>query len=173
MPPIRRKIIDVDCLSESSPYKPKVKEESDDDVEEVRVEVGVDEVESDVEPQDDYNGLSDSDESDFAQDVADASEDIGDIGDDDEEDIEETPPSSGGDQDKVEPLIKVDDILGKTKDSVRAEGQVTPPGVWETCLLHHGTKTPRHLKNTHFALRTHSLPSQILSEYVHACHGRV
>ena len=59
---------------------------------------GVDEVESDVEPQDDYNGLSDSDESDFAQDVADASEDIGDIGDDDEEDIEETSPSSGGDQ---------------------------------------------------------------------------
>jgi hypothetical protein len=121
MPPIRRKIIDVDCLSDSSPYKPKVKEESDDDVEEVRVEVGADEVESDVEPQDDYNGLSDSDESDFAQDVADASEDIGDIGDDDEEDIEETPPSSGGAQDKVEPLIKVGDILGKTKDSVRAE----------------------------------------------------
>ena len=85
------------------------------------MEVGADEVESDVEPQDDYNGLSDSDESDFAQDVADASEDIGDIGDDDEEDIEETPPSSGGDQDKVEPLIKVGDILGKTKDSVRAE----------------------------------------------------
>ena len=67
------------------------------------MEVGADEVESDVEPQDDYNGLSDSDESDFAQDVADAGEDIGDIGDDDEEDIEETPPSSGGAQDKVEP----------------------------------------------------------------------
>ena len=73
------------------------------------MEVGADEVESDVEPQDDYNGLSDSDESDFAQDVADASEDIGDIGDDDEQDIEETPPSSGGAQDKVEPLIKVGD----------------------------------------------------------------
>ena len=27
MPSIRRKIIDVDCLSDSSPYKPKVKEE--------------------------------------------------------------------------------------------------------------------------------------------------
>ena len=85
----------------------------------------MDEVDSDVEPQNDYNGLSDFDESDFAQDVADASEDIGDIGDDDEEDIEETPPSSGRDQDKVEPLIKVGDILGKTKDSVRAE--VLPP----------------------------------------------
>ena len=116
MPPIRRKIIDVD----SSPYKPKVKEESDDDVEEVRVEDGVDEVESDVQPQDDYNGLSDSDESNFAQDVADATEDIGDISDDDEEDIEETPPSSGGEHDKVEPLIN-GDILGKTNVSVRAE----------------------------------------------------
>ena len=72
------------------------------------MEVGADEVESDVEPQDDYNGLSDSDASDFAQDVADASEDIGDIGDDDEEDIEETPPSSGGDQDKVEPGVSRD-----------------------------------------------------------------
>ena len=82
------------------------------------MEVGADEV---VEPQDDYNGLSDSNESDCAQDVADASEDIGDIGDDDEEDIEETPPSSGGDQDKVDPWIKVGDILSKTKDSVRAE----------------------------------------------------
>ena len=45
-------------------------------MEEVRVDDGVDEVESDVEPQDDHNGLLDSDESDFAQDVADASEDI-------------------------------------------------------------------------------------------------
>ena len=35
-------------------------------MEEVRLEDGVEEVESDVEPQDDYNGLSDSDESDFA-----------------------------------------------------------------------------------------------------------
>ena len=85
------------------------------------MEDGVDEVESDVEPQDDYNGLLDSDESDFARDVADDGEDIGDIGDDDEGDIEENPPSSGGEQDKVEPLIKVGDILGKTKDSVRAE----------------------------------------------------
>ena len=85
------------------------------------MEDGVEEVESDVEPQDGYNGLSDSDESHFAQDVADASGDIGDIGDDDEEDIEETPPSSGGEHDKVEPLIKVGDILSKTKDSVREE----------------------------------------------------
>ena len=74
MPPIRRKIIDVDCLSEDSPYKPKIKEESDDDGQEVRVQDGVDEVEGDVEPQDDYNRLSDSDESNFAQDVADGSE---------------------------------------------------------------------------------------------------
>ena len=84
------------------------------------MEDGVDEVESDVQPQDDYNGLSDSDESNFAQDVADATEDIGDISDDDEEDIEETPPSSGGEHDKVEPLIN-GDILGKTNVSVRAE----------------------------------------------------
>ena len=112
MPPIRRKIIDVACLSGSSPSQ----EESDDDVEEVRVEDGVEEVERYFEPQDDNNGPSDSDESDFAQDVADASE-----GDDDDEDIEEPPPSSGGEQDKVEPLIKVGDILGKTKDSVREE----------------------------------------------------
>ena len=121
MPPIGRKVIDVDLLNDSSPYKQKVKEQSDDDVDEVRVEDGVEEGESDVEPQDDYNGLSDSDESDFAQDVADASVDIGDIGDDDEEDIEEAPRSSGGEQDKVEPFIKVGDILGKTKDSVRGE----------------------------------------------------
>ena len=114
-------IIDVDWFSDSSPYKQKLKEQSDDDVDEVRVEDGVEEGESDVEPQDDHNGLWDSDESDFAQDVADASVDIGDIGDDDEEDIEETPRSGGGEQDKVGPFIKVRDILGKTKDSVREE----------------------------------------------------
>ena len=76
--------------------------------------------------------MSDSDESDFARDIAHASEDIGDIGDDDEEDIEETPPSSGGEQDKVELLIKVGDILGKTKDSVRQE--VLLPTAIYTCL---------------------------------------
>ena len=118
MLPIRIKIIDDDCLSDSHPYKPNVKEKSDDDVEEMRVADGVEEVESDVEPQDDYIGLPDSDESDFAQDVADVSEDIGDMGDDAEEDIEETCPTSGGEQDKVGLLIKVGDILGKTKDSV-------------------------------------------------------
>ena len=92
------------------------------------MEDGVDEVESDVETQDYYNGLSDSDESDFAQDVADPSEDIADIGDDDEEDIEEAPPVSGGEHDKVGPLIKVGDILGKTKDSVRA-GVLLPTAI--------------------------------------------
>ena len=121
MLPMRRKIIDVDCLSDSSLYKPKVKEESDNDVEIMRIEDGVEEVESDVGPQDDANGLSDSDESDFAQDVADDREDIGDTGDDDEEDIEKTTPSSGGEQDRVEASIKVGDIFGKTKDSVREE----------------------------------------------------
>ena len=121
MLPMRRKIIDVDCLSDSSLYKPKVKEESDNDVEIMRIEDGVEEVESDVEPQDDANGLSDSDESDFAQDVADDREDIGGTGDDDEEDIEKTTPSSGGEQDEVEASIKVGDIFGKTQDSVREE----------------------------------------------------
>ena len=119
MPPIRRKTIDVDYLSNSSTYKRKVKEESNDDAEKVRVRDGVEEVEIDVEPQDDDNGLSDFDESDFLQDVADASEDIEDIGN--EEDIEEPPTNSGGEHEKVEPLSKVGDILGKTKDTVREE----------------------------------------------------
>ena len=112
---IRKKIIDVGCFSDSSPFKPKVKEESDDDLKEARMENGVEEVEGNVEPQDDDN---DDDELDFAQDVADASEDIVNIGDDDEEDIEDTPRSGVGERDKVEQLIKIRDILGKTKDSV-------------------------------------------------------
>ena len=52
-----------------------------------------------VEPQDEGNGMSD--EFDFAQDDIDASEDDGDIGDDGEKDDEEPPPSCGGEQDKV------------------------------------------------------------------------
>ena len=123
----RRRIIDIDLLSDTSsptPLNPKLKEEPESNEGEI-ILVGEhveDKEVSNVQVQDDDNGLSDSDESDLGQEDIDASTDIADIGDhNDAEDNDHPPESSIGNAKMDESLIKVCDILGKTKDSVRAE----------------------------------------------------
>ena len=123
----RRRIIDIDLLSDTSsptPLNPKLKEEPESDEGEI-ILVGehVEDIEvSNVQDQDDDKGLSDSDVSDLGQEDIDASKDIGDIGDDDDADDNDHPPESSiGDAKIDESLIKDRETLGKTKDSVRAE----------------------------------------------------